>query len=100
MPVNIYRRTPVGEKNEAVAWLCDDEWRLTPQSEALAEWLCTDEAKLPPGDYVADIGFQWRRDASAGGPALAPDTLRRLADLNMQLNISEYPGFAGEDENE
>lgn len=32
MPVNIYRVAPEGEENEQVAWLCDDEWRLTLKS--------------------------------------------------------------------
>lgn len=96
MPINIYRVTPEGQKNEPVAWLCDDEWRLTPQSEALSAWLCTDAAKLEPGRYVANIGFCWRRDASSGGPAFASETLRRMGDLGMSLYISEYAGFADE----
>jgi hypothetical protein len=94
MPVNIYRVTPEGEKNERIAWLCEVEWKLTPQAEALAAWLRTDAARLKPAEYVADIGFSWRRDACAGGPAFAPETLRQLADLGMSLFISEYAGFA------
>jgi hypothetical protein len=100
MPVSIYRVTPEGQKNEPVAWLCDDEWNLTPQSEALSAWLCTDAAKLEPGDYVASIAFQWRRGAASGGPAFAPETLRQMADLGMSLFISEYPGFTDEPDDE
>jgi hypothetical protein len=100
MPVNIYRVTPEGQKNEPVAWLCDDEWKLTPQSEALSAWLSTDAAKLEPGKYVANIGFSWRRDACSGGPAFTPETLRQMADLGMSLFISEYAGFADEYTNE
>jgi hypothetical protein len=96
MPVNIYRVTPEGEKNESIAWLCDGEWTLTPQSEALTSWLKTDGVKLPPARYVANIGFSWRRDAMSGGPAFSPDTLRQMADLGMSLFISEYQGFADE----
>jgi hypothetical protein len=96
MPVNIYRVTPEGQKNEHVAWLCDDEWTLTPQSEALTSWLQTEGAKLAPDKYVADIGFSWRRDAMSGGPAFSPETLRQMADLGMSLFISEYRGFADE----
>ena len=87
MPVNIYRVAPQGEENEKIAWLCDGEWRLTPQSEALSEWLQVESAKLKPGQYIANIGFSWRRDACSGGPAFSPATLRRL---------SEYAGFADE----
>jgi hypothetical protein len=96
MPVNIYRVTPEGQKNERVAWLCDDEWKLTPQSEALATWLQAEGCRLEPGRYVADIGFSWRRDACAGGPAFSPETLRYMADLGMSLFISEYAGFTDE----
>jgi hypothetical protein len=96
MPVNIYRVTPEGQKNEPVAWLCDDEWRLTPQSEALSTWLETSSRELEPAEYIADIGFSWNRDASAGGPAFSPETLKRMADLGMSLFISEYAGFTDE----
>jgi len=96
MPVNIYRVTPDGQKNERVAWLCEGEWRLTPQSEALSAWLQGEGARLSPDRYVANIGFSWRRDACSGGPAFEPETLRRMADLGMSLFISEYAGFADE----
>jgi len=96
MPVNIYRVTPEGQKNEPIAWLCEDEWRLTPQSEALSAWLLDEGAKLLPDRYVANIGFSWRHDACSGGPAFAPETLRQMADLGMSLFISEYAGFADE----
>ena len=100
MPVNIYRVAPEGEENERIAWLCDGEWRLTPQSEALSEWLQGEGAKLKPDRYVANISFSWRRDACSGGPAFAPATLRQLADLGMSLYISEYAGFADEMDDE
>ena len=96
MPVSIYRVTPQGEKNHRIAWLCDGEWTLTPQSEALAAWLRAEGSGLEPARYVADIGFSWRRDACAGGPAFSPETLRIMADLGMSLFISEYAGFADE----
>jgi hypothetical protein len=96
MPVNIYSVTPEGQKRQRVAWLCADEWKLRPQSEALAAWLKTEGATLEPGRYVADIGFSWRRDACAGGPAFSPETLGHMAKLGMSLFISEYAGFADE----
>ena len=96
MPVNIYRVAPEGEENEQVAWLCDDEWRLTQQSEALSAWLQVEGMKLKPDRYIANIGYSWRRDACSGGPVFTPETLRRLADLGMSLHISEYAGFTDE----
>ena len=100
MPVNICRITPEGQENERIAWLCDGVWVLSPQIEALAEWLEQTSATLPTAEYVADVGFCWRRSARAGGPVIEPATMRRMADAGMSLFISEYPGFADEDTNE
>lgn len=98
MPVNIYKVTPEGEKNDSIAWLCDDEWLLWPQIDALTTWIAENAATLPPAEYVADVGFCWRRNALSGGPVLEPDMMRRMADIGMSLFLSEYPGFAGEEE--
>ena len=100
MPVNIYRVTPEGQKNRRIAWLCDGEWHLRPQIEALSAWLSAEGSSLAPAEYVADVGFCWRRDALAGGPVLEPTALRRMADLGMSLYLSEYPGFADEHSDE
>jgi hypothetical protein len=72
---------------------------MGPQIEALSAWLKADGSNLEPAEYVADIGFSWRRDALAGGPVLEPAALRRMADLGMSLFLSEYPGFADEHSN-
>ena len=91
MPVNIYRVTPEGQKNERIAWLCDDNWRLPDQAEALEAWLAANRATLKPDEYVADIGFTQREDASGGGAAISPEMMRTMADLGMSLFLSEYP---------
>jgi len=91
MPVNIYRVTPEGQENERIAWLCDDNWRLPDQAEALEAWLLAHRATLKPDVYVADIGFTPREDASGGGAALPPEIMRTMADLGMSLFLSEYP---------
>ena len=98
MPINIYRVTTDDKPNDNIAWLCDGEWLLCPQVDALADWLEKNVAGLPGGEYVADIGFCWRRDASAGGPVLSVATMRRMVDIGMELFLSEYSGFAGEHE--
>jgi hypothetical protein len=100
MPVKIYRVTPAGERNEELAWLCDDNWLLGSQVDALSAWLEERGASLPRGEYVADIGFCWRRSASAGGPVIEPSTMKQMADVGMRLFLSEYPGFADELESE
>jgi hypothetical protein len=96
MPVNIYRVTPGDQENEKIAWLCDDEWLLRPQIEALSAWLEQSGASLPPDEYVADVGFCWRRDACGGGPVLDPSAMRRMAEIGMSLYLSEYGSFADE----
>jgi hypothetical protein len=97
MPVNIFRVTPEGQKNERIAWLCDDNWRLPDQAEALEAWLAANRATLKPDEYVADIGFTPREDASGGGAAISPEMMRTMADLGMSLFLSEY---RGDDEDE
>ena len=92
MPVAIYRVTPKGEKNESLAWLCDGNWRLPDQAKALEAWLKEHGPLLKPDDYVADIGFTPRKDASGGGAAILPEMMRTMADLGMSLFLSEYQG--------
>ena len=92
MPVNIYRVASEGQKNERVAWLCDGNWRLPDQAETLEAWLAEHGSTLKPDEYVTDIGFTLREDASGGGSAFPPVMMRTMADLNMSLFLSEYPG--------
>jgi hypothetical protein len=100
MPVKIYRVTPEDQKkNEGIAWLCNDNWRLPDQAEALEAWLAENGGTLKPAEYVADIGFTLREDASGGGAAISPQMMRTMADLGMSLFLSEYAD-AYEDEDE
>jgi hypothetical protein len=93
MPVNIYRITPEGQENERIALLCDENWRLPDQAEALEAWLVQNHTSINPDAYVADIGFSPREDALGGGAAISPEMLRMMADLGMSLFLSEYPGI-------
>ena len=88
MPINIYsENTP-----EKLAYLCDSNWRLPDQVEALEIWLKENRSRIKSGGYVADIGFTLRQDASGGGAAISPEMMRTMADLGMSLFLSEYPG--------
>jgi hypothetical protein len=87
MPINIYSQDPEGSR---IAWLCDDNWTLIDQSDALEQWLQENRSKLKTGRYIADIGFTPRKDALGGGAAFSSETLRIMADLGMALFISEY----------
>jgi hypothetical protein len=85
------------EQNQRIAWLCDDNWRLPDQAEAPEAWLAQNSVSLKPDEYVADIGFTPREEASGGGAAISPQMMRTMADLGMSLFLSEYSG-GGEDE--
>jgi hypothetical protein len=91
MPVSIYRVTPKGQKNETIACLCDGNWRLPDQTEALEAWLVKNSAALKPDRYIADIGFSPREDALGGGAAISPGMMRTMASLGISLFLSEYP---------
>ncbi len=88
MPINIYsENTP-----EKLAYLCESNWRLPDQVEALEIWLKENGSKITRGRYIADIGFILREDASGGGAAISPEMMRTMADLGMSLFLSEYTG--------
>ena len=87
MPVNIYRKDTL----EPLAWLCDGNWRLPDQVEALESWLSENGRKIKKGNYIADIGFCPREDASGGGAALSPEMMQAMAKIGMWLFLSEYP---------
>jgi hypothetical protein len=88
MPINIYSETTP----EKLAYLCDRNWRLPDQVEALEIWLKENRSKVKSGQSVADIGFTLRKGASGGGAAISPEMMRTMADLGISLFLSEYPG--------
>jgi hypothetical protein len=98
MPISITRRQGKGEYQD-VAWLCDDDWKLPSQIQALDAWLQAAGPALSPGSYRADIGFDLRPDALGGGAILPVPMLTTLSALNMALHLSEYPGLNRKDPN-
>ena len=90
MPTSIYQVTPEDQENNKIARLCDENWRLPDQVEALTVWLAENRTSLKPGDYVADIGFEPREDALGGGAVLSPAAMRTMSDLGITLFLSEY----------
>ena len=88
MPINIYSEEP----HQKLAYLCEDNWRLPDQVDALEEWLRQNASGIVAGRYVADIGFTLREDASGGGAAISPEMMRTMAERGMSLFLSEYPG--------
>jgi hypothetical protein len=87
MPISIYSLPTEPD----LRWsLCDDEWRLPHQVSALEAWLETTGIGLVPGEYVADIGFKHRADASGGGSALSARSMSIMASKGIELFLSEY----------
>jgi hypothetical protein len=91
MPENIYLVTPEGQENERIPWLCEGNWQIPDQTEALKAWSSEHRATLTPDDDIADMGFTLRGDACGGGAAIPPDMMGAMADHARSLFLSEYP---------
>jgi hypothetical protein len=89
MPIKIYRPDEDAGSNE-IACLCEADWELPRQIEVLGKWLANSASKVVNGPFVADIAFKARKDASGGGAVIGPQMMRMMADLNMELFLSEY----------
>ena len=90
MPISITRDT--NTHFEKIECLCADDWELPTQIAALELWLQNIHGKLPSDSYIADVGFDIRHDACGGGAVISVEALRAMADLGMELHLSEYPG--------
>jgi hypothetical protein len=95
MPISIYRDD---DSRAEVAWLCDDDWDLPRQVDALRKWLAESAPAPGTGPYIADLGFSVRADATAGGSALSPEMMRHMADLGITLFLSEYSALKDDSE--
>jgi hypothetical protein len=87
MPIKIKK-----DGNE-IAWLCDEDWELPAQIDALQKWLKRNEAILKKGMYTADLGFSPREGAAGGGCLISIDAMRIMVSIGMELWLSEYPPF-------
>lgn len=87
MPVNIN----IQETFENVEYLCEEIWDLPTQIYALEIWLDKKGKDLKPNKYVADIGFDIRKDATGGGGVLKSKSMEIMGRINMDLYFSEYP---------
>ncbi len=92
MPISIYNRS----NHEKLDWLCDDVWDLPNQIDKLEKWVKTKGVSLPKSSYVADIGFDIRKDASGGGAVLNSETMKIMSDIGMDIFLSEYPNTESE----
>lgn len=88
MPVNIYNKLNF----ENIVYLCYDVWDLPSQIDSLEDWLKKTGKNLPKGSYVADIGFDLRKDASGGGGVINSESMSIMGEIGMDIYLSEYPG--------
>ena len=86
MPINIY----IEESGEKLDWLCDEYWDLPTQIDALETWLIDKGQSLEPNKYVADIGFDIRKDATGGGGVLNSKSMAIMGKIGMDIYFSEY----------
>jgi hypothetical protein len=87
MPINIYNQG----SNERLEWLCESVWDLPNQIDTLEKWLATEGIKLTKDSYVADIGFDIRKEATGGGAVLTAKSIKIMGDIGMDIFFSEYP---------
>ena len=87
MPINIYNQTNF----ENIDYLCDGIWDLPIQIIALENWLRTNGILLSKSSYVADIGFNIRKDATGGGDVINSASMKIMSDIGMNIFLSEYP---------
>ncbi|MCB0397456.1 MAG: hypothetical protein KDD36_12415 [Flavobacteriales bacterium] len=87
MPINIYAE----DSGEKLDWLCDEDWDLPTQIDALETWLMNKGKTLKPNKYVADIGFGIRKDATGGGGILNSKSMAIMGEIGMDVYFSEYP---------
>ena len=87
MPIKIY----IQESFEEVDWLCDEIWDLPTQIDALEKWLDKKAKEMQPSKYVADIGFDIRKDATGGGGVLSSKSMAIMVKIGMDVYFSEYP---------
>ena len=76
-----------------VAWLCEDDWLLSVQVEALRNWLDQVSESLSHGEYVADIGYSTQEDMVVGSARIPVVMMKRMAEIGIELLLTEYPPF-------
>ena len=86
-------RRVVGDRFENHVELATDSWDLRTQIETLEEWLFSSKQDLDPqNQWVADVGFCVRPDATGGGPPLTRKLMKKCLELNLEIYLSEYRG--------
>ena len=89
MPVIIRRIIDDGFKNHAE--VAAGEWDLRKQIEALEQWLLAHGSELDTlSQWVADVGFTVRPNATGGGPPIGRKLMQMCVASNLEIYLSEY----------
>jgi len=89
MPVVI--RCVVDDRFKNHTEVAADSWDLRTQIEALEEWLSANSNELDPSNqWVADVGFTVRSDATGGGPPISRKLMEMCVSSNLEIYLSEY----------
>jgi hypothetical protein len=83
----------IAKDKKEIDFLCDGEWELPSQIDALQNWLERNKVTLKKGKYIADIGFNPREGAAGGGGIISTEAMRIMVAIGMELWLSEYPPF-------
>ncbi|MFN9419036.1 MAG: hypothetical protein ACK578_16305 [Pirellula sp.] len=68
-----------------------DSWDLRTQIESLENWMAKHSDSLDNRfNWVADIGFTSRADATGGGPPLTIRLMTACVNANLEIYLSEY----------
>ena len=87
MPITLF------DNDKRFDWLCEDEWEMPRQIEALEQWLFENQDIIKSGSYAADIGYSPREGAAGGGVTLSLKAMKVMVEIGMVLHLSEYPVF-------
>ena len=72
-------------------WLCDEEWDLPSQIDALETWLMQKGKDLEPSNYVADIGFDIKKRGCRWWGGVSSKSMAIMGQIGMDVYFSEYP---------
>lgn len=94
MPVVI--RRVVGDRFKNYTEIGADSWDLRTQIDVLEEWMGANPNELDPASqWVADVGFTVRFDATGGGPPISRKLMKMCAASNLEIYLSEYGAEPG-----
>ena len=92
-PMPVVIRRIVNNRFENHGEVAGDNWDLRTQIEALEEWMNVNGRNLDrTHEWVADVGFISRPNATGGGPPLTKKLMRACLDANLEIYLSEYGG--------